>query len=55
MGMSYNNKWFVFYNRMEEALFVYELVTYPPKKGETKESFVFKLTYEVNASETFMF
>jgi hypothetical protein len=39
MNMSYNNKWYLFYNRLEETLYVFELQTLPPLEGQTKQQF----------------
>ena len=55
MNMSYNNRWYLFYNRMEEQFFVYELVTIPPGPDNPTTQYTFELTYQLDTNENFMF
>jgi hypothetical protein len=55
MNMSYNNRWYLFYNRMQETFFVYELVNVPPGPDNPKQYFSFVMMYQLDHKECFMF
>lgn len=58
--MSYNNKWFLFYNRQREALCVYELSEEEEEEEEDHKgpgglSFEFELHHDLDIENCFMF
>ena len=48
LNMSYNNRWWLFYNRIMEQFYIYKFVC------EDKD-FKFKLMHQLSISDSFMF